>query len=143
MTQAALRLIAALETTAIYIVVLDLSKAYESVVKQILLQNISQIIDQNLTNQLLIFLLILKSKVAVDIKDTHISMDKGLTQSGTSSPALFRTFIHDLPKAVREALQTEGKLRNNLDPLRLAADDAVGLVHDTHSLQLTLDASNE
>lgn len=70
-------------------------------------------------------------------------MDNGLTQGGTSSPALFRMFINDLPKAVRSALHTHRKTNTDLDPTRLVADDVVGLVRDVESIQILLDACDE
>lgn len=70
-------------------------------------------------------------------------MDKGLTQGGTSSPALFRAFINDLPETVRNALRAQGKLQTDLDPTRLVADDVVGMVNGVESLQILLDACHE
>lgn len=67
-------------------------------------------------------------------------MDRGLTQGGTSSPALFRVFINDLPQALRDALRTKGELRPDIEPTRLVADDVVGVRQDVPSLQTVLEA---
>lgn len=70
-------------------------------------------------------------------------MKKGLTQGGTSSPALFRMFINDLPETVRGALRAHEKLKADLEPIFLVTNDVVGLVNDQESLQLLLDACHD
>lgn len=91
-TQAALSVLAALKSAARLIVVLDLAKAYDSILKALLILKLEEELDTNLANQLLIFLLTVHSKVAGDIAKTEIGMHKGLTQGGTSSPR-YSSFI--------------------------------------------------
>lgn len=142
-TQAALSVLAAKKAAASFLAVLDLLKAYNSVIKQLLLHKLRQQVDENLANQILIFILSVKSKVAGEITQTTIHMEKGLTQGGTSSPALFRMFINDLPQAVRDALHEKGKNTAELYPTRLVADDVFGIVRDVESLQTLLDACHQ
>lgn len=52
--QAALSVLAALHTTATFLAVLDLTKAYDSIVKQLLLTKLRRLVDTNLLNQLLV-----------------------------------------------------------------------------------------
>lgn len=51
--QAALSVLAALRSAALFIAVLELSKTYDSVLQQLLLEKLRQLVDENLTNQLL------------------------------------------------------------------------------------------
>lgn len=103
--QAALSLLAALQSAAIFLAFLDLSKAYDSIIKQLLLAKLRRLVEDNLGNQLLIFLVTVRSTITGDIAKTQLLMEKGLTQDGTLSPALFRMYINDLPEAVRAALR--------------------------------------
>lgn len=137
--QAALSVLAALKKTARFIAVLDLAKAYDSIVKALLLGKLEGKVNTDLANQLLIFLLTVRAKVAGDITDTEIVMKKGLTQGETSSPALFKMYINDLPDELRAALVGEGSNITDLDPIRLVADDVIYLVKDLDSLQISLD----
>lgn len=103
-------MLVSIQSTALFLTVLDVSKAYNSIIKQLLLAKIHKVIDKNLANQLLVFLLTVRSFVAGDITRTQLVMEKGLTQGGTSSPALFRVFINDLSKAVHASLSAHDKL---------------------------------
>lgn len=67
-------------------------------------------------------------------------MKKGLPQGGSSSSALFKMYINDLPNEFREALVKINKDITDLYPIRLVADDVVYLVKDTETLQIALDA---
>lgn len=62
--QAALSVLAALKTTARFIAVIDLTKAYDSIVKALLLAKLETKVDKNLANQLLISLLSVHAQVA-------------------------------------------------------------------------------
>lgn len=84
--------------------------------KELLLAKLQQQVVQNLVYQLLIFLLAIEEKVVGDITQTKIKMNRGLTQGGKSSPALFRLFINDLPESLGEALQNAGLPFDELDP---------------------------
>lgn len=132
--QAALSVLAALKSTAKFIAVLDLAKAYDSIVKAFLFQRLQGKVDSNLANQILIFLLTVRAQVAGDITNTEVIVRKGLTQGGTSSPALLKMYINDLPDDVRNALREIGMDIADLDPIRLVADDVVHLVKDAESL---------
>lgn len=125
--QASLSVLAALKTTARFIAVLDLAKAYNSIVKALLLGKLTDKLDLNLANQLLTFLLTVRAQVAGEITDTEIIMKRGLAQGGTSSPALFKLYINDLPDELRVALREAGKDISDVDPIRLVADDVVCL----------------
>lgn len=67
-------------------------------------------VEDNLTNQLVIFLLTVDAQVSGDITNTAIAMLRGLTQGGTSSPALFRVFINELPAQICTALFEAGEV---------------------------------
>lgn len=70
-------------------------------------------------------------------------MKKGLTQGGTSSPALFKMYINDLPEHIRGAMREQGKDTSDLDPIRLVADDVVCPAKEVDSLQIALDTCFE
>lgn len=138
-TQAALSVLAALKKGIEFVFVLDLAKAYDNVQKILMEGKLRQEVDDNLTNQLIIFLLTVQAKVTGDISHTMINMLRGLTQGGTSSPALFRVFINSLPVEIRQGMQEAGLLPNDTDPTRLVADDVIGLAHSIEGLQKLLD----
>lgn len=127
-----------MKSTARFIAVLDLTKAYDSIVKAFLFQKLQGKVDSNLANQLLIFLLTVRAHVAGDITKTEVIMRKGLTQGGTYSPALFKLYINDLPDEVRNALREINMDIADLYPIRLVADDVVCLTKDERSLQAAL-----
>lgn len=142
-TQAALSVLAALKTVAKFLSILDLAKAYDSVIKALLLQKLEDKVDTNLVSQLLVFLLTVRAFVAGDITKTEIIMQKGLTQGGTSSLALFKLFMYDLPEQIREEMRDNDKDISELDPIRLVADDIVIPAKDKNSLQVALNASHK
>lgn len=137
--RAALNVLAAIRTTAIFLAILDLAKAYDSIVKALLLLKLEITVDQNLANQILVFLLTVHERVAGDITNTDVIMRKGLTR-GASSPALFKMYINDLPEYVRAALREEGKEIADLEPIRLVADDVVMPAKEERSLKIALNA---
>lgn len=61
-THAAFSVLAAIHSYII-LVVLDLSKAYEKVVKELMRSKLRNVTEENLTNQLIIFLLMVKAQV--------------------------------------------------------------------------------
>lgn len=85
-------------------------------------------------------MLTVNAKVAGDITETEIIMNKGLTQGGTSSPARFKLFINDLPETLRAALKEQGMDAEELDPTRLVADDVVCLGKSVEAIQILLNA---
>lgn len=68
--QAALSLLAILKTTARFLAVLDLAKAFDSIVNALLFSKLETKVDTNLANQLLIFLLTVHTQVTGDITNT-------------------------------------------------------------------------
>lgn len=123
--------------------VLDLAKAYDNILKLMMQRKLDREIDENLTSQLIIFLLTVQATVSGDITETSINMLRGLTQEGTSSPALFRVFINELPKEVREGLKNSCMRTGEMDPIRLVADDVIGLSYTLEELQLLLKICEE
>lgn len=95
-------------------------------------------VDDNLARQLTTFLLTVTAQVTGDITRTNIQMLRGLTQGGTSSPALCKLFINSLPEEVRKGLEEASLTQPGLDPLRLVADDVIGLAKSIEALQLLL-----
>lgn len=51
---------------------------------------------------------------------------------------MFRVFINELPKEVREELRKAGEAMGDTDPIRLVADDVIRLAHSLRGLQLLL-----
>lgn len=98
-------------------------------------EKLSSEVDQNLARQLTIFLLTVTTQVTGDITHTYIHMLRGLTQVGTSSPALFKLFINRLPEAVRNGLEEANQTQARLDPTRLVSDDVLGLTKSVEWLQ--------
>lgn len=135
----AISVLAALKTAARFIAVLDLANlarsrtAYDSIVKELLLQKIAGQVDTNLANQRLTFLLTVRTQVAGDITKAEAVMKIVLTQGGTYSPVLFKLYINDLLNELHAALTDEGKDTSELDPIRLVADDVVCMVKDKES----------
>lgn len=103
-TRSELSVLAALQKGADFIVVLDLAKAYDNIVKLLMQSKLDNAVDENIANQLTIFLITVYAQVTGDISNTAIAMLRGHTQGGTSSPALFRMCINELPKEVMEVL---------------------------------------
>lgn len=139
-SQAALSVLAAIQKDIEFVVVLDLAKAYENILKLLMESKLRNKVEDNLTKQLLIFLLTVHAQVSGDVTNTTIAMLRGLTQGGTSSPALFRLFINELLEKVRAELRETGLLLEGTDPIRLVADDVIGLVHSPEGLQVLLNA---
>lgn len=112
MTQAALSVLAAIRKKTEFIGFLYLAKAYDTVLKLLMKGKLDETVDPKLANKLIIFLLTVKKKqrwgAAGDIFATEIEILRGLTQSSTSSPALFNLFINDFPAGVRVGLREVG-----------------------------------
>lgn len=119
--QSALSVLAALKTVAKFLAILDLSKSYDSIVKELLLQKLENKVHSNLANQLLIFLLTVRAYVKREITNTEIVTTKGLNQDGTSSPDLFKIFLNDLPEHRRTEMREKYKYISELDPIWLVA----------------------
>lgn len=137
-TQAALSVLAAIYKGADFIVVLDLAKAYYNMLMLMMQRKLDRAVDENLTSQLIIFLLTFQATVSGEITETAINMLRGLTQGRTSSSAFFRVFINELPKEVREGLRAAGMQTGEMDPIRLVADDVIGLIYTIEKLQTLL-----
>lgn len=131
---------AAIRKVIEFIVVLDLVKAYDNVLKILMSNKLLDNTDENLTNQLTIFLLMVQEQVTGDISNTTIAMRRGLTQGGTSYPALFRVFINDLPDEIRTVLREIAELTMGTDPVRLVADDIIGMAQTGEGLRALLEA---
>lgn len=122
-----------------YILVLDLAKAYDTVLKMALIKKLENLIPTNLLNQLRVFIATVVAKVSGDISDTRIPMKRGLTQGGTSSPPLFRVFINDLPEMLRQALREKLPQAIIPDPSILVADDGIALIVTLEQMQVIAD----
>lgn len=70
-----------------------------------------------------------------DISATEIKMLRGLTQGVMSSLALFKIFIDHLPKALRVAMQESGVESAGMDPIRIVADDVIGVTTTAEGLK--------
>lgn len=138
-TQAALSVLAAMRSGAEFIVALDLAKAYDKILKLLMSTKLHEQVDKNLAYQLIVFLLTVTARVTGDVANTDIEMRRGLTQGGTSSPTLFKLFINDLPQAIRAALSEAKEATAGMDPVRLVADDVIGITKTAGGLQVLLD----
>lgn len=137
-TQAALSVLATIQKDVEFVVVLDLAKAYDNILKLLMQAKLQEYFDDNQTNQLIVFLITVQTKVSGYISQTLIEMLRGLTQGGTSSPALFRVFIYGLPKEVREGLKTAGIEQGVIAPIILVVDDVIGITRTAEGLQAFL-----
>lgn len=141
--QAAIDVAAVLNEAIQYLVaVLDLTKAYDRVVRGLLVKKIERMsLPQDLVNQIIIFLVPLLLQTSGDVAYTIAKLSTGLTQGGSASPALFRIFIDDLSSDLRKALgryeTQEGSSLN--DPAKLVADDVILLAQNEVELQILLD----
>lgn len=92
--QAAIEIAARLEEqVGKLMAVLDHAKAYDKVIRQILIDKLRKHgVPANLIHQLIIFLLPLLAKTAGDLTNTIATITTGLVQGGTSSPRLFPIF---------------------------------------------------
>lgn len=66
-----------------FIQVLDLAKAYDTVLKELLLEKLSRCIPPVLVNQPKVFVTIVIARVTGNITNTEIPMGRGLRQGGT------------------------------------------------------------
>lgn len=127
--QAALEIASRLEKEVGQILaILDLAKAYDRVIRRVLVENLLRHnIPENMVNQLIVFMLLLLVKTAGDLTETVSILTTGLVQGGTSSPALFSFFINDLAGDLREAQRKEREPRDNSisEPGKLVADDVI------------------
>lgn len=77
------------------IAVLDLTKAYDLVVRAILIEKLENMsVPKDLVAKITIFPVPIIVKTAGDVTHTLVTLTTGLTQGGPS-PALFRVFIDD------------------------------------------------
>lgn len=65
-------------------------------------------LQQDLVNQIIFFLVPLLVQTAGDAIHKIVTLTTGLTQGGSSPPALFRIFIDDLAGDLRKALGRDG-----------------------------------
>lgn len=122
-----------------FILVLDLSKAYDTVLKLLLIEKLKKVIPPNLVIQLRVFISTVIATVTGDITNLAVSMRRGLTQGGTSSPPLFKVFINDLPKALRKLLREKLPEAMRHDPAILVADDVIDLTMTLEQMQQIAD----
>lgn len=116
--------------------VLDLAKAYDSILKLLLIEKLEEKVPQNLVRQLKVFIMTVVARVTEDITNTPIPMRPGLTQGGTSSPLLFKLFINDLPAKLREVLREKFPSNILQDPAILVSDDFIALPGTLDEMQL-------
>lgn len=123
--QAALRVAALIRSGIKYVLVLDLSKAFYTVLKSLLIEKLKKLIPKNLLSQLKVFISTVVARVAGDISNTVIPMRRGLTQGGISSAPLFRIFISDVPEELRKTIRENFPNSVLEDPELLVADDVI------------------
>lgn len=92
-TQDALNVLPAIQKDVEFLMVLDLAKGYDKTINLLMQNKLQDEFDDNLTHQLIIFLITVRAQMTGDILGTKIEMLRGLTQGRTSSPALFRVLI--------------------------------------------------
>lgn len=125
--QAALRVAELIRNGVRYVLVLDLSKAYDTVLKLLLIKKLQRIIPSNLLSQVKVFISTVVVKVSGEILNTLIPMRRGLTQAGTTFPPLFRIFINDLPEELRKIIREKFPSSILDDHALLVADDVIDL----------------
>lgn len=103
--KSALRVAALLKRGIQYLLVLDLAKAYDSVLKLLLIEKKRTVVPENFVSKLKVFITTVVEKVSGDITNTPTIMRRSLIQGGTSSPPLFKVFINDLPEKLRRVLK--------------------------------------
>lgn len=145
--QAAVDFAAMLNSAKEYLVaILNLTKAYEKVVRGLLITKLEKMgIPKNLENQIIVFLVPMLVQTAGDVTHTVAVLTTGLTQGGSAYSGLFRIFIDDLAKALRKAQGKDGELEGgNLQELaKLVADDVIILSKDDDELQELLDTCTQ
>lgn len=138
--KALLRVAAMIRKGINFILVLDLSKAYETVLKALVIEKLKEIVPVNLVNKLRVFIKTVTAKVTGDITNTIIQMKRGLTQGGTSSPPLLKVFINYLPSELRRTLIEKFPNILRHDPEILVADDILALSVTIQEMQAIADA---
>lgn len=127
------------ERGAKFVVALDLAKAYDTILKLLMSGKLHNQVEENLDYQLMIFLLTVTGRVTGDVANTDIEMCRVLTQGVNSSPTFFKLLISDLPQVVIEGLREAKEATAGMDPIRLVADDVIGLTETAEGLQVLLD----
>lgn len=97
-TQAVLSVLVAIQKDIEFIVVLDLAKAYDNILKLLMERKLNSAVYENLTNQLVSFLLTVQAQVSGDITSITIAMLRGLTQ-GYVVPRPLPSFHQRTPRA--------------------------------------------
>lgn len=121
-------MVAALIREDIYfILVMDLSKAYDTVLKALPIEKLKKALPVKLVSQLKVFITMLMARVSGDITNTPIPMLRSLKQGGTSSTSLFKVFINDLPRELRRIIKAKFPTLTQQDPAILVADDVIAL----------------
>lgn len=130
------------------IAVLDLTKAYDRVVREILVTKLESMgVPPNLVSKIIVFLVPLLVQTAGDVTHTVAVLTTGLTQGagGLASPALFRIFIYDLAGELRTAqgkpAEEEGDSWEY--PAKLVADDVIIIARNSVELQKLLDTCTD
>lgn len=86
------------------IAVLDLTKAYNQVVRQLLKDKLEEMkLTQNLIDQIVILLLPLLVRTVGYVTHAVAFITTGLTRGGSTSTALFRILIDDLAWELRKS----------------------------------------
>lgn len=125
--------------------VLDLTKAYDRVVRELLTLRLEKMkLKQELVNQIIVFLVPLLVKTAVDVTQATALLTTGLTQGGAASLALFRIFIEDLANELRATQGQDSGLKDSSQySAKLVADDVIIMARTEQELQALLDTCTE
>lgn len=142
--QAALYIAAMIESkSGKMLEVLYLAKAYERVIRQLLIDKIIRYgVPTNLINQLIVFILPLLARTEGDVTETIEVFTTGLVQGGTASrsPALFGFLIDDLSGDLRAAKDGNREVTGTSldDPGKLVAENVILIARTAEELQIIL-----
>lgn len=126
--------------------VLDLDKAYDRVIRKLLVEKLeSHGVPLDLVSQLIVFLGPLLVRTAGDLTRTVALLTTGLLQGGTASLTLFRFFINDLAGDLRMAVSGSRKPTGPIltDPGKLVANDGILVDRSPEELKKLLDVCTD
>lgn len=123
--QASLRVAALIREVIYFIMVLDLSEAYDTVLKALLIEKLQKVLPSNLVQYFLVFITTVRANVSGDITNKPIPMRRCLIKGGTSSPPLFKLFINGFPTKLRMIIKTNFATMVLQNPAILVADDFI------------------
>lgn len=123
--------------------VLDLAKAYDRVIRRLLVKKVdAHGVPAGLVSQLILFMVPLLVLMAGYLTGTEALLTTRLSQGFTASPTLFRFFINDLAGDLREAVgenrESCGPSMSN--PAKLVADDVILIGRSSEELRRLLEA---